>query len=127
MSAFEIGKQLCDLCNAGQGDQCLEKLYADDIVSVEAADGGAEMPREMNGIDAIRGKNEWWYANNEVHNFKADGPFPHGDDRFGVIFDLDVTPKAGPMAGNRMQMRELGLYTVKNGKIAREEFYYHMG
>ena len=38
-----------------------------------------------------------------------------------------MTAKCGPMAGQRMQMQEAGLYTVDNGKIVMEEFYYHMG
>jgi ketosteroid isomerase-like protein len=29
-------------------------------------------------------------------------------------------------SGNRMQMDEAGLYTVSNGKIVREEFFYNM-
>jgi ketosteroid isomerase-like protein len=37
-----------------------------------------------------------------------------------------VTPKAGPQKGKRMQMDEIGVYTVKNGKIVREEFFYSM-
>jgi ketosteroid isomerase-like protein len=28
------------------------------------------------------------------------------------------------MAGQRMQMEEVGLYTVEDGKIVREEFFY---
>ena len=38
-----------------------------------------------------------------------------------LIFDMDVTNKE---SGQRMQMREVGVYTVKNGKILREEFFY---
>ena len=34
----------------------------------------------------------------EVPEGDAQGPFPH-DDRFIVVFTMDVTPKAGPMAG----------------------------
>ena len=51
--------------------------------------------------------------------------FPH-DDRFIVYFKYEVTPKDGPMKGKRMQVQEAGLYTVKNGKITQEEFFYHM-
>lgn len=71
----------------------------------------------------MRGKNEFWYANHEIHRADVKGPFPHGD-RFARYFDFDVTAKAGPMAGNRMQMQEVGLYTVAGGKITREEFFY---
>ena len=47
------------------------------------------------------------------------------DNFFQVIYD--ITPKAGPMAGNRMTMQEMGLYTVAKGKITKEEFFYDMG
>ncbi len=40
-------------------------------------------------------------------------------DTFAVQFDVDVTDKASK---KRMQMSEVGIYTVKDGKISREEF-----
>ena len=36
-----------------------------------------------------------------------------------VQFDIDVTEKASK---KRMQMSEVGIYTVKDGKVSREEF-----
>jgi ketosteroid isomerase-like protein len=42
-------------------------------------------------------------------------------DQFAVGFKIDVTPKAD---GKRMQMEEVGLYTVRGGKIAEERFFY---
>ena len=80
----------------------------------------------MEGIEAIRKKNQWWFENHEIHSSGAKGPWPHGD-RFIVLFKIDVTAKAGPMAGKRMQAEEAGLYTVKDGKIVKEEFFYDMG
>ena len=60
----------------------------------------------------------------EVHDAKVEGPFLHGEDRFGMIFEMDVTEKA---SGQRSQMKELGVYTVDGaGKIIREEFFYTM-
>ena len=58
----------------------------------------------------------------KVHGSVAEGPFPHGD-RFIVRFKYDVTPKH---TGKRMTMDETGLYTVQNGKIVKEEFFYSM-
>jgi Zn ribbon nucleic-acid-binding protein len=122
-----IGKQLADLCNQGKNLDAINALYADNIVSIEAVDcGSADMPQTMTGIDAVRGKNKWWSENHEVHSGEVKGPFPHGD-RFVLIFKYDVTPKCGPTAGNRMQMVEAGLFTTDNGKITKEEFFYHMG
>lgn len=55
-----------------------------------------------------------------------EGPYPHGD-RFIAHFKMEVTAKNGPMAGKRMVMDEAALYTVKDGKIIHEEFFYAMG
>ena len=124
MDTKQIGKTLVDLCNQGKNLEAIDSLYSKDVVSVEAV-GSPESPREAKGIDQIRAKNRWWSENHEVHSGKAEGPFPH-EDRFAVKFAYDVTPKSGKMKGKRFQMNEVGIYTVKNGKIVREEFFYDM-
>jgi len=125
-TTLEVGQQLVALCNQGNGMEAVNTLYADDIVSVEArGDDQGPMPRQMTGLDAVRGKSEWWYANHDVHGGTATGPFPH-DDRFIVHFKFDVTPRIGPNAGERMTIEEAALYTVNDGKVVREEFFYDM-
>ncbi len=42
-------------------------------------------------------------------------------DQFVVRFKMDLTQKE---TGNRIQMDEVGVYTIKNGKIAEERFFY---
>jgi len=49
------------------------------------------------------------------------GPFFHGDDRFTVVFDMDITALE---TGARSEMREVAEYTVKDGRIVKEEFFY---
>ena len=120
-----VGKKLVELVRKGAILEAVDTLYDKNIVSIEAVEGPG-MPRRMEGIDAIRGKNEWWVNNHEIHGSELDGPWPHGD-RFIVRYKLDVTGKDGPMAGKRMMMEEAGLYTVKDGKIVQEEFFYNMG
>lgn len=124
MDTKQVGEKLVGLCREGKNLEAVDTLYDADIVSVEAI-GGPEMPAEMRGIDAIRGKNQWWFENHEIHDAAVEGPFPH-NDRFAVKYHYDVTAKAGPMAGQRMAMDEVALYTVKDGKIVREEFFYGM-
>lgn len=119
-----VGHKLVEFCRKGMNLDAISSLYDKDIVSVEAVE--AEMPREMHGIDKVVAKNKWWYENNEIHHGTADGPFPNRD-RFAVIFHYETTAKAGPRKGQRMKFDEVGLYTVKNGKIVREEFFYDMG
>lgn len=120
-----VGKKLVDLCRQGKNDEAVETLYSPHIVSVEAG-AAPNMPARMEGIAAIKGKGEWWVNNHEVHKAEVEGPFPNGE-RFIVRFKYDVTAKAGPMAGKRMTMDEAGLFTVKDGKITHEEFFYTMG
>ena len=114
---------LTAFCQNGAEAEALDTLYAADCVSVEALDmPGGPMGREAAGLDAIRAKHDWWFANNEVHSTTAEGPFLFAPDKFSLIFDMDVTDKA---SGERVQMREVGLYTVDaDGKVTREEFFY---
>ncbi len=123
MSVKEIASKLVALCKEGTNQEAVETLYAEDIVSVEAADSPG-FPRTMNGLAAIKGKNKWWAENHEIHGGDVEGPFPHGDDKFAVIFKYDVTMKE---ANQRMNLHEIAVYTVTDGKISREEFYYAMG
>ncbi len=119
MNTMEIANRLIELCRQGQNAQAVKTLFADTAVSVEAfAPPG--MPLETKGLLGILGKGEWWVANHEIHAANITGPWPHGD-RFVVGFQYEVTNKP---SGQRMKMDEVGLYTVENGKIVREEFFY---
>ncbi len=127
MSAtYELGQKLVDLCNQGKFMEAIKTLYAENIVSIEAVGGNPAMPQRMEGLAAIIGKAEWWSQNHDIHSGLAEGPWPHGE-RFIVRFKYEVTAKSGPMAGQRMKLDEAGLYTVKDGKVVQEEFFYHMG
>ena len=42
-------------------------------------------------------------------------------NQFVVFFTLDITPRA---AGKRLSLEEVAVYTVKNEKITREQFFY---
>ena len=119
MTTQEIGKRYVALCQQGKNDACLEELYAKNAVSVEAA-----MPpgidRTSKGLDAIRAKGKDWGESHVVHKAEVTGPFPN-ENRFAVHFTFDVTDKP---SGKRTKMDEVGLFTIENGKITREELFY---
>jgi ketosteroid isomerase-like protein len=118
-STAAVAEELVAFCRAGHNMDAINSLYSPDIVSVESM-GTEQMPRERKGLDAVRQKNEWWVANNQVHSAEVDGPFV-GEDKFAVYYNFDVTSKP---TGKRAPMEEMALYTVKDGKIVREHFFY---
>jgi ketosteroid isomerase-like protein len=118
-SIAAIAEELVALCRAGRNMDAINAFYSPDIVSVESM-GNAEMPRESKGIEAVRRKNSWWAENNEVHTTQADGPFV-ADDKFAVHYVYETTFKP---TGKRQNMEEMALYTVRDGKIVHEHFFY---
>lgn len=119
-STAAVAQELVALCRAGRNLDAISKLYSPRIVSVESV-GSETMPAEMSGIEAIRGKNEWWLENNEIHSAEANGPFV-GDNQFAVHYTFETTFKP---TGKREEMTEMALYTVEDGKIVREQFFYN--
>lgn len=116
MTTQELAAAFADLCKKGEFDQAGKRFWSDDIVSCEPMPG--DMAR-LQGRAAVDAKGAWWYANHEVHSAKTEGPYVHGD-QFILRFSMDVTPKGG----KRMQMDEMGLYTVSGGKIVEERFFF---
>ena len=112
MTTEEVAKKVVELVRKQAWYEALDTLYDQDIVSVEAT------TPESRGKEAVRGKIDWWVNAMEVHSFKASEPFV-GHDRFVVQYDADVTDKKSK---ERRKLSEVGVYTVKDGKIVREEF-----
>lgn len=119
MSTAEVAKGLVDLCREGKNMDAIEKYYSDSIVSVESGSAPG-LSAETKGLEAIRAKGKWWGENHQVHSATINGPYI-GENQFAVEFKYDVTNKP---SGQRLQMHEMGLYTVEGGKIVREHFFY---
>lgn len=119
MTTQEVADKLVAHCRAGETMEAVHSLYSPDIVSVEAT----PMPDgtlEMKGIQAVEGKAQWWIGAHEIHSASVEGPMVSGS-RFCVRFIYDVTFK---QTARRHVMDELAIYTVADGKIVREEFFY---
>lgn len=117
MTTTDIAKAFTDMLKAGDHHGAAAKFNSPNIVSIEAMEG--PMAR-VQGTDALKAKSEWWEANHTVHAATAEGPYVNGH-QFTVVFDMDVTVKE---TDARMQMKEVGLYTIADGKIVEEKFMY---
>ena len=122
MNTQEVANKVVELVRKQAWHEALDTLYDDNIVSVEAFTMDGSSP-ESRGKEAVRGKVDWWVENMQVHSFSASSPFV-AHDRFVVQYDADVTDKNSKQ---RRKLSEVGVYTVKNGKIVREEFLPRTG
>ncbi|MEM0983681.1 MAG: nuclear transport factor 2 family protein [Planctomycetota bacterium] len=111
----DLGQAIVDHINSGAGDDAplWAKHYHPEFESVEA-DGMTHK-----GLDEIQKKHHEFYDKVQLHSCKADGPYC-GPTGFTVRYTMDIESKDGQWP--RMEMNEIGMYTVKDGKIVREEF-----
>lgn len=115
MSTPEMAAKFTALCRAGKFDDAGKLFWADDVVSVEPMSGDMHVKK---GRKAVEDKGKWFADNHQVHSCKVEGPFVNGD-QFVLRFELEVTPKGK----DRVTMREVGLYTMKDDKITEERFF----
>ena len=121
MSIQTVATQFVDLCNQGKNFDVMRTMYHPDIVSVE---GGNEGGKETAGQIPVIQKSERWAAANTIHGEKVLGPYYCGPNQFAVHFSFDVTPKA---TGTRTTLDEVAVYTVRDDKITREQFFFAGG
>jgi len=115
-----LGREFVQAMQDRHGVTHVDNAYAETAESVEAVVPPGRDVRIAKGREAIKAKREDWVATHELHRLDADGPYVHPPNRFGVVFEADVTQKA---TGRLMTLRELAVYTVEYGKIVREEFF----
>lgn len=120
LSVRSIAEKFLELCNAGRHFDFMHGYYAPEIVSVEG-DG-----KEYAGKGPVIHKSEVFQSNNTIHTQDIRGPYFSGDPgastgQFAVHFAIEYSPKAG---GPRGRLEEVSLYTVRNGLVTREQFFY---
>jgi len=116
MTTSEVAKGLAELCRKGLLHEAIETYYADDIVSVEGEGG----PPPVAGLPAILEKTKWWEENMDTHGIEVVETYVNGD-QFMLAFKVDFTEKA---SGKQQVTDEIGLYTVRDSKIAEERFFF---
>jgi hypothetical protein len=120
MSVRAVAAKYKELVSQGKHFEFMRGFYSADMVSVEA-DG-----REFVGKEPVIKKSEVFQANHTFHSQDLRGPFFFGDangpsGKFAVYLAIEFSPKAG---GARKKLEEVGIYSVKNDIVTREEFFY---
>ena len=98
----------------GDDDEATLALYASDVESVEQGQA------PMHGIDSIRQKFAGWRSMVSEARFEPRRICVDGN-MIVIEWLGDVTLAA---TGRRAQMHEVAIHEIRDGKIAREAFFY---
>lgn len=118
MTTHEIANRLVALCRQGDFGTAQKELFARDAVSLEPY-ATPDFPQETRGLDAIIAKGRKFDEMIETnHSSTVSDPIVAGN-AFACVMSMDVTMKGK----GRMNMSEICLYQVKDGKIVSESFH----
>ncbi len=114
----EVGAGVVAMLRAGKPEsEIWAKWFSPKLISIENMPTGG---MAWHGIKAVRAKGEAWMQENAVHGVEVEGPYA-GATGFAVRYTMNIEHKP---TGNTQSMTEVGVYTVKNGKVVLEEFMY---
>jgi hypothetical protein len=118
MTTQEVANRLVELARQGKIEEILKELFAQNAVSIEPTEMmGA---KQVSGLPAIIEKGKMFDSMlEEFHGAKISDPLVT-KDYFTISWMLDATMKGR----GRMQMEEICVYKVENGKIVSEQFFF---
>ncbi|MES2331787.1 MAG: nuclear transport factor 2 family protein [Bacteroidota bacterium] len=118
MTTDQIARRLVALCRTGDFETAQKELFANDAVSIEPY-ATPEFEKETKGLDAIIQKGHKFNEMvEEMHGGDVTDPIVAGQS-FAMVMRMDMTMKGK----GRMDMSELCVYEVKDGKIISESFH----
>jgi hypothetical protein len=118
MTTKEIADRMSQLFKEYKWTQVQDELFSPDAKSIEPAH--AQGMQTVQGLDNIKKKGEEFNSMvEEMHGGWVGEPIV-GGNYIAVSMGMDITMKGA----GRMNMEEICLYEVKDGKIVKEEFFY---
>ena len=118
MTTQEVAERFNQYAQQGKWSEIQDELYHENAESIEPAH--AQGLQTVTGLDAIKLKGvNFQQAVEEMHGGYTKEPVIAGN-HFAVPMGMDVTMKGV----GRMNMDEIAVYEVKDGKIVKEQFFY---
>src|ERR1044071_2799674 len=117
MTTKQVASRLLDLCRQGKIMEAQNELYGESIESIEPAKGKVKSAK---GLKAVTEKGiQFASMIEESHGGQISDPIVFGN-HFSIGWSMDVTLKGA----GRMNLEEICVYEVNDGKIVREQFYF---
>ena len=115
---YEIAQRLATLCEQNEFETAQKELYAENVVSIEPY-ATADYEKETKGKQNVLAKIRKFNASVETsYGNRVSEPLVAGSSiAFTLFMNLKMKGK------ERMQMEEICVYVVKDGKIISEQFF----
>jgi len=118
MSTKEVAKRLAELCRKGDFTTAQKELFSQDAISIEP-EATPAFEKETKGLNAIIEKGHKWDAMVEkVNKMEVSEPLV-ANNSFALTIHMDVVMKER----GSMDISELCVYQLKDGKIISEQFF----
>jgi len=118
MTTQEVANKFNELAQSGQMDKIQDELYSDDAESIEPPH--AQGLQSVKGLAAIKEKAKRFNETvEEMHGGYTTAPIV-GGKFFSVGMGMDATMKGM----GRINMEEIAVYEVQDGKIVKEQFFF---
>lgn len=118
MTTQDVANRMSELFKENKWDQVQLELFADDSESIEPAHSPGL--KSVKGKEAIKKKGADFNAMIEEMHSGWVSDLVVGGNYISCAMGLDVTMKGM----GRMNMNEICVYEVKDGKIMKEQFFY---
>lgn len=119
MTTEAVANQLVKFCREGKFEECIQELYSPEIVSLEPEGGSWEV--KVQGFEALAKKAQIWKDMvQEFHSSEISDPIV-AENFFSITMKSSVTLKG---TKEPIDMDEVCLYEVKDGKVVKEQFFY---
>lgn len=118
MTTQEVADRLVNLCREGKHEQVVQELYAPNIVSIEPEGAPNQI---VEGLEAIIAKGKQFDSRIEKVNSSFISDPVVAENFFSCSMLMNVNMKGVPVP---VDMHEVCVYTVNNGKIVQEQFFY---
>lgn len=116
----QVARDFTALLREGEFVAAGERYWANEVTSIEPADLPDGIRTTVSGKAATRRKCTARFGTALIDEIGIDGPFVTGN-QFALFLDL-VT--LDPVSGTRQPFTEIALYTVRDGQIAEERYFY---
>lgn len=116
----DVARNFTAMLRLGQFEAAGETFWSPDVTSAEPAALSGAIPVSVSVIAAVRAKCSARFGAARIDDLGIDGPFVTGD-QFALFLDMLITD---PASGRAEPFTEIAIFTVRDGRIIEERFFY---